>query len=1242
MSNNIGNDELRAREIGRVESLLAVVKQDIVELERNTRGLASDTEAAQVGAHNLRQSKHYLLELEEELEILQTQEFEAVAQTRALGVPTNDLAVVIGHTRRKPGATGKFPGLSSADRSEYHWNTELAQFIVEEASSRNLSCKSFTRDRGGITGAYNRVRKWFPKATLELHFNNGGGAASGTETLWHFAESKSWASKLQEKINGLFQSASASEGVRWGERWDSLPEIKSEGTRGWYSLSKLSPRDGQGPSALIEPFFGDHESDARIGHTYKKQLARAIVDAYVDYFGIDTGGIGNGQGDTTGGGASAATPAQPDYFSDEFYALLLAYAAVEQPPANISHVAPDQWSDLRDLSFAQWALETGYGKGPSTVREGGRERPLTTEERLKRTELPRLHKNFGGQKFDLDLEGALTAEEFKHFKPKINSVVYTDWRGRTDNYCKFDTYADFIEFYWARFDVKRAIYGDWKNHLASGESFIRFIGPKYAPSSDGNRNYETTVLSVLRRLKEKGHVPSAVTLSANPAEDRIGGGDGDPFDQPTVAMEAAKKIVPRLDQLLALLGTTKTASEAAKASGVLPEAVNTAIDQFMTAEGEFAPVIKTLKGKLETAAVVRSLPDIVQATNPKSHKLFIQLATLLQNKEIENAEINYVILAHWALMTGWGNEGDLGKVHFNFAGIKWRESLTGYASETDYKGEKFCRFYSLQKFLDAYWLDLAPADALSTRSASEVLEVLAPDNAAKIQEIAKRIAMAATNKSSRPSTVVDLKEQGGLADTSVSDRLTNGVPTTGFAIHVKRHRVDKRHGLVRTVGDYECYLNGEKLTDPLLSGQIAEQKGPGKNYHPAKNLRVEEGTYPLGTQAGSKYKTHNYRTAGRPRPGVLLGQEDQYLVHPSNRGKRNVARQAILLHPASGFLSSAGCLNFTRPLASSRSNIDWNDSFGRTVAFINAMKEHLSDFPSKNGRTIRNAVIVIEGEPGGRTRSLLEAQSRSLGGGPGRFSISDDVLARLRPRELFEVIADAVSGEVLPDIVDREIVERALRIGKFSRRAFDWFSSTRDIDELTSDGGQTLWFPWAFGWERSATEDNSDLRKRAQAELTLVAERLLTLGVDINSPDQFQTPLTMASAYGMSAAVIRLIELGARIDAYDSQGNTALITAAHFGHLKTVAALLARGANPTLRSMTEADRAVSRSVDGVPVSETEIYVEEPPAGATALEAAEAQRAQFKELLDEGVHAVSIHVEDFNSVIAKLEGTAARP
>ena len=183
------------------------------------------------------------------------------------------------------------------------------------------------------------------------------------------------------------------------------------------------------------------------------------------------------------------------------------------------------------------------------------------------------------------------------------------------------------------------------------------------------------------------------------------------------------------------------------------------------------------------------------------------------------------------------------------------------------------------------------------------------------------------------------------------------IPTTGFVIRIVRLRVETRGSgsatRHRTVGRYECYLNGVLQTDPDLEGATVEPRGPGDNSQTgvANARRIEEGLYPLATHGfgGSKYHTFDYRNDQRPRPGVLV--------------KDTSDRTAILIHRGVGFKATVGCINLTGSIADVNDDIGANTSFARMDAFIEFMKSNIAGFPANPGHDIPNGFLLIEGEP---------------------------------------------------------------------------------------------------------------------------------------------------------------------------------------------------------------------------------------------------------------------------------------
>lgn len=174
----------------------------------------------------------------------------------------------------------------------------------------------------------------------------------------------------------------------------------------------------------------------------------------------------------------------------------------------------------------------------------------------------------------------------------------------------------------------------------------------------------------------------------------------------------------------------------------------------------------------------------------------------------------------------------------------------------------------------------------------------------------------------------------------------------GWELHIVRQSEQTRNGRRRTIGTYQVFHDG--AAQPALSGTSVETKGPGNNQVSGNGRRVEAGTYPLATQAGSHYVTIGYVVTTDPDQTPKPGME---LLNTNNRTE-------ILVHPGHGFLASIGCINLTVPLPSGNDDIPFVDSRDRVIAAIDDLKAFAGqNFPHKNGFPIANAFVVIDGEP---------------------------------------------------------------------------------------------------------------------------------------------------------------------------------------------------------------------------------------------------------------------------------------
>jgi hypothetical protein len=182
------------------------------------------------------------------------------------------------------------------------------------------------------------------------------------------------------------------------------------------------------------------------------------------------------------------------------------------------------------------------------------------------------------------------------------------------------------------------------------------------------------------------------------------------------------------------------------------------------------------------------------------------------------------------------------------------------------------------------------------------------------------------------------------------------IEKNGWEMHIVRKSEQRREsdGKRRTVGQYQIFHDGVKQTGAGLSGTVAETRGPGANRPAGNNRRVEEGRYPLFTQDGVRYVTIGFKNSesnsATPKPGIELKETGQ--------------RSEILIHPGQGFLASIGCINPCTSLPNAAEMIDFVPSRKRVIAIIDDLKAYAGAvFPTRNGKKILNAFVVIDGEP---------------------------------------------------------------------------------------------------------------------------------------------------------------------------------------------------------------------------------------------------------------------------------------
>ena len=171
----------------------------------------------------------------------------------------------------------------------------------------------------------------------------------------------------------------------------------------------------------------------------------------------------------------------------------------------------------------------------------------------------------------------------------------------------------------------------------------------------------------------------------------------------------------------------------------------------------------------------------------------------------------------------------------------------------------------------------------------------------------------------------------------------------GSELHVVRSCEQQHDGQTRTVGRYQVYRDGVPV--PELAGVTAEPGGPGNNATIDCGLRIEPGTYDLGTHDGDSYCSLGY----------VVDDDHTVLRKPALKLEATGVRTDILVHPGHGFLASLGCLNPTIDLPNGQAMIPFEDSRRRVVALIHDLEDYTGEtYPARNGFVIPRASITIE------------------------------------------------------------------------------------------------------------------------------------------------------------------------------------------------------------------------------------------------------------------------------------------
>lgn len=95
-----------------------------------------------------------------------------------------------------------------------------------------------------------------------------------------------------------------------------------------------------------------------------------------------------------------------------------------------------------------------------------------------------------------------------------------------------------------------------------------------------------------------------------------------------------------------------------------------------------------------------------QPTETEYDSLLEELSQTYKKLSIEAPRLRAITLAQWLLESGRATS-NLSTLHYNFAGLKWRDEMTGFASVVSYEAHDgrtdYCKFDSVEKFVRGYW-----------------------------------------------------------------------------------------------------------------------------------------------------------------------------------------------------------------------------------------------------------------------------------------------------------------------------------------------------------------------------------------------------------------------------------------------------------------------------------------------------------------------------------------------------------
>jgi hypothetical protein len=175
------------------------------------------------------------------------------------------------------------------------------------------------------------------------------------------------------------------------------------------------------------------------------------------------------------------------------------------------------------------------------------------------------------------------------------------------------------------------------------------------------------------------------------------------------------------------------------------------------------------------------------------------------------------------------------------------------------------------------------------------------------------------------------------------------IPETGWTLLVRRLRTEKRESKphARTIGTYQVYVDGHPVTG--LAGMTVEREGPGDNgpVGKADHRCIEAGTYPVRSNHTENYAIVGFATDGDyPRPAIEVGG--------------TASRSGILIHPASGYASTIGCINLAGDLVDADSDFSLTDSTARVIGLINNLQQDVGGALPREGAIANCHLVVID------------------------------------------------------------------------------------------------------------------------------------------------------------------------------------------------------------------------------------------------------------------------------------------